>query len=195
MDDIPVTVCSRSLTNLLDRQLDELSLPEHDTKLDKWTRIEQRENELVRGRKAQAAHMNGPDWERMELAIPMAEPREPSKTEREIHELTHLPPQQWCDHFVKGRGVENPHKRVTLERAESTLPVIAFDFCFIKCFWERVWLVADEGATCLVLVDVCTGYLNVHPAAAKTVTDYLVEGVRGFGEQFLRKESPLALRR
>ena len=59
------------------------------------------------------------------------------------------PPQQWCDYCVKGRGVEHPHKHVTLERAESTLSVLAFDFCFLK----------------------------VVPAAAKTVTDYLVEGV------------------
>ena len=48
-------------------------------------------------------------------------------------------------------------------------------------------MVADEGATCLVLVDVDTGYLKAVRAAAKTVTDYLVEGGRMFFEQFFRK--------
>ena len=61
-----------------------------------------------------------------------ADPRELTNTEKEVHELTHLPQQPWCEHCVKGRSTENPHKRVTFERAESTIPVIAFDFCFIK---------------------------------------------------------------
>ena len=46
---------------------------------------------------------------------------------------------------------------------------------------------ADEIATCLVLVDVDTGYLKAVHAAAKTVTDYLVEGGRRFVEQFFRR--------
>ena len=105
------------------------------TNLDKWTHIEQCEHELLRGRKAQAANdaerMVGPVGRRQETAIPMAEPREPL-TEREVDELTLLPPLQWCDHCVKGRGDENPHKRATLERTKSTLPASAFDFCFIR---------------------------------------------------------------
>ena len=76
-NDIPVRLSSRSSTILLDRRLDYLALPGHGTKLDKWTRIEQRENELLRGRKAQAAHdaerMVGPGGRRTELAIPMAD--------------------------------------------------------------------------------------------------------------------------
>ena len=46
-------------------------------------------------------------------------------------------------------------------------------------------VVADEGATCLVLVDVDTAYLKAVSAAAKTVTDCLVEESRRFVEQFL----------
>ena len=54
----------------------------------------------------------------MKLATPMAEPREPSKTELEVHKPTHLPPQQWCDRCVTERRVEHPHKRETLQREE-----------------------------------------------------------------------------
>ena len=55
-EDIPVRWSSRSPTNLLDQRLDEFSLPKHGTELDEWTRIEQRGNELLRARKAQAVH-------------------------------------------------------------------------------------------------------------------------------------------
>ena len=118
---------------------------------------------------------------------PDLRPREPTITEKEVHELTHLPPQPWCEHCVRGRGTENPHKRVTFERAEPTLPVVAFDFCFIKTCGIVPGVTADEGATCLVLLDVDTGYMKAAPAAGKTVTDYLIEGSRRFVEQFFRR--------
>ena len=53
-DDMPVRLSCQSPLGLLDRRLDELALPKHGTKLDKWTRIEKRENELTRDRKSQA---------------------------------------------------------------------------------------------------------------------------------------------
>ena len=65
---------------------------------------------------------------------------------------------------------------MTFERAESTLPVIAFDFCFIKTSRTVPGKTADEGATCLVLLDVDIGYMKPVLAAGKTVTDNLIEG-------------------
>ena len=68
----------------------------------------------------------GPKGRRRDAANPMADPRDSSNTEKEVHELTQLPPQPWCEQCVKERGNENPHKRVTFERAESTpCPLIA----------------------------------------------------------------------
>ena len=49
-----------------------------------------------------------------------------------------------------------PREHVTLERAGSTLPPGAFDVCFIKTSGSVFGVVADEGATCLALVDVDT---------------------------------------
>ena len=190
-DDMPVRLSGQSPLKLLDRRLDELALPKHGTKLDKWTRIEKRENELMRERKSQAAIESereaGPEGRRREAAIPISDPREPTNTEKEVHELTHLPSQPWCEQCIRGRGTENPHKRVTFERVESTLPAIAFDFCFIKTSGIVPGVTADEGATCLVLLDVDTGYMKAVPAAGKTVTDYLIEGGRRFIEQFFRR--------
>ena len=52
--DMPLRLSSRSPLRLLDRRLGELALPKHGTKLDKWTRLEKRENELMKERKSQA---------------------------------------------------------------------------------------------------------------------------------------------
>ena len=82
---------------------------------------------------------------------------------------------------------ENPHKRVTFERAEPTLPVIAFDVCFIKTSGIVPGVTANDGATCLVLLDVDTGYMKAVPAAGKTITDYMIEGGERFVEQFFRR--------
>ena len=145
----------------------------------------------MRERKSQAAiepeREAGPEGRRRDVAIPIADPREPTITEREVHELTRLPPQPWCEQCVRGRGTENPHKRVTFELAESTLLAIAFDFCFIKTSGIVPGVTADEGATCLVLLDVDTGYMKAVPAAGKTVTGYLIEGGRRLVEQFYRR--------
>ena len=56
--------------------------------------------------------------------------------------------------------------------------VIAVDFCFIKTSGIVPGVTADEEATCLVLLDVDMKYMKAVPAAGKTVTDYLVEGVK-----------------
>ena len=171
---------------LLDRRLDELALPKQSTKLDKWTRLEKREKELMRERKSQAAidaeREAGPEGRRRDAAIPVADPRDPSNTENEVHGLTPLPPQPWCEQCVKERSTENLHKRVTFERTESTLPVVAFGFCCIKPSGIVPGVTADEGATCLVLLDVDTGYTKAVPAAEKTVTECLVEGGKRFVE-------------
>ena len=108
-EDMSVRLSAQSLLRSLDRRLEELG-----TKLDKW-RLEKRENELMRERKSQAAieaeREAGPEGRRREAAIPISDPREPTNTEEEVHEFTHLPPQPWCEQCVRGRGMENPHKR------------------------------------------------------------------------------------
>ena len=193
---MPVRLSVQSLLRLPDRRSDELASPNHGTKLDKWTPIEKRENELMRERKSQAAIESereaGPEGRRREAAIPIADPREPTITEGSSRAHS-LPPQPWCELCVRGRGTENPHKRVTFERAESTLPVVAFDFCFIKTSGIVPGVTADEGATCFVLLDVDSGYMKAVRAAGKTVTDCLtIESGRRFVEQFFRRRVRLS---
>ena len=68
------------------------------------------------------------------------------------------------------RGTENPHKRVTFGRAESALPVIACNFYFVKTSGMVTCVTADEGATCMVVLDVDTGHMKAVLVAGKSVT-------------------------
>ena len=42
---------------------------------------------------------------------PQSIPRLPTKAERQIHELTHWPYEDWCMHCVAARGKADPHRR------------------------------------------------------------------------------------
>ncbi len=53
-------------------------------------------------------------------------PSEPSKQERDLHELTHLPFRIWCEHCVQAKGKHSPHPSLQDRR-----PVIQIDFAFL----------------------------------------------------------------
>ena len=54
-------------------------------------------------------------------------PARPGVEEVREHELTHLPFRNWCDHCVRGRGEERPHRRV---RDDPVQHEVHLDFCF-----------------------------------------------------------------
>ena len=117
----------------------------------------------------------------------IGEPKEATKVEREIYELTRLPPPARYHHGAKGRGVEDPRRGLTQEWSVSVLPLIALDFCFLEASGTVYGKVADDGVSCLVLEDVDTWCLLAVRANAKTVTVYLVERSRRFVEHFFRR--------
>ena len=63
----------------------------------------------------------------------LQDPKLPTPNEVRAHSLTHLPFRSWCEHCVKGRGREAPHRRIA---EEPKIPEVHVDFCFI----------GDEGA-------------------------------------------------
>ena len=84
----------------------------------------------------------------------MADPKLPNKAEVEEHQKTHLPFRNWCKHCVKGRGVEEPHRRQT---AEVGMPEIHVDFMFMGDEGEdKKWtiLVAKERSTKMTMASV-----------------------------------------
>ena len=51
----------------------------------------------------------------------LQDPKLPSKAEVETHNLNHLPFRSWCRHCVRGRGEEEPHRKVG-GREEGAMP-------------------------------------------------------------------------
>jgi hypothetical protein len=70
------------------------------------------------------------------------DPMMPSAEERREHEMTHLPFRSWCRHCLRGRGKEEPCRRISCDG--EGLPEVHVDFMFMG---EE-----KEGKTLAVLV-------------------------------------------
>ena len=57
---------------------------------------------------------------------------QPCEVERLHHMVNHLPTAPWCELCVMGRGKDDRHLRSDLREKGEQLPVIAFDFAFVK---------------------------------------------------------------
>ena len=168
----------KSPLRALRAQLAELGRPTYGNKYHCWKRL-QRAQEARAEADAVARHDEAMAVGAADVQVP-GRPVEPLSEERERHNVSHLPPQPWCEHCVRGRAPEGDHKRATFEQADKELPVIAFDFAFLKTSQGSGRTVAY--ATQLVAVDVDSGVIRVVPAPKKNVSDYLVTGLRKFVE-------------
>ena len=54
-------------------------------------------------------------------------PDKPTKQERELHELTHLPYQRWCSVCVQAKGKHAPHPT-----SQDRTPIIKLDVAFLS---------------------------------------------------------------
>ena len=60
-------------------------------------------------------------------------PKGPTAREREEHEATHLPYRSWCQHCVRGRAPNRPHRGARNEEEEregQKVPKISMDYFF-----------------------------------------------------------------
>ena len=59
------------------------------------------------------AQDGAPEDDRLDAEAPriVRVPRIPTQREREIHEALHLPHAEWCEHCVRGRARNKPHRR------------------------------------------------------------------------------------
>lgn len=64
-------------------------------------------------------------------------PREPTPEEREKHELTHTPSEEWCPDCAMGMGVASPHKSKGVIEVPRRDPLVQLDFCFLKSDDEK----------------------------------------------------------
>ena len=80
-------------------------------------------------------------------------PKGPTKEEKEKHEATHLPFREWCQHCVRGRGRNKPHKKKTEdEKEENKVSRISMDYLFMSQDEEK----ASENPL-ILMVDEQTG--------------------------------------
>ena len=114
-------------------------------------------------------------------------PTQPSEVERQHHMVNHLPP-ELC---VMGRGKDDTHiSVVTCEKGEQ-LPVIAFDFAFVKTT-SASEETERKYATTLVAVDADLFFVKVIPVLGKETTDYSATGLIKFIEDFFHKHVRLS---
>ena len=73
--------------------------------------------------------------DRVREAVPAKgarDPGQPSKAEREAHNLTHCLYRCWCERCVRGQAVGRPHRRIAGEESLSTLPRVILDYAFLQ---------------------------------------------------------------
>ena len=55
----------------------------------------------------------------------------PSKQEMEEHMATHIPYRDWCEHCVRGRGRNDPHRSGGDDRRQDPTPTVSMDYGFL----------------------------------------------------------------
>ena len=94
-------------------------------------------------------------------------PAQPSEVERQRQKVNHLPPAPWCELCVMGRGKDDdPHLRSDLRKQGEQLPVIAFDFGFVKTT-SAGGETGQTYATTLVAVDADSFFVKAIPMLGK----------------------------
>ena len=95
-------------------------------------------------------------------------PKQPSATERALHELTHLPFRSWCEVCVRAKSKQNQHRP---QRRRG--PVIQIDFAF----WSN-----EEGVQTTIItgLDIQTGIGMAIMVETKEYTNYATTEVKKF---------------
>eukprot|EP00435_Cladocopium_sp_Y103_P017353 s850_g4.t1 len=114
-------------------------LPKGRSKEQAWKRLSEHHRHFAENLGAELARR---EFERRKIAEggdgvrPQSIPRLPTKAERQVHELTHWPYEDWCMQCVAARGKADPHRRQSddqlRQEGKSEFPVISFDYAFTR---------------------------------------------------------------
>ena len=123
----------------------------------------------------------------------MADPRMPNRAEVEEHRKTHLPFRNWCKHCVRGRGVEEPHRR---QKEEVGIPEVHVDFMFMGDEGKDrklTILVAKERTTKMTMATVLPSKSSGAFAARRTVA-FMREIGCEFGDITMKSDNEEAIK-
>ncbi|CAE7029215.1 GIP [Symbiodinium sp. CCMP2592] len=170
----------------------ELGQVKYGTKAELWKRLEKAEATHLREQKKLQDRQRRLREGVAEPAKAPAGPQEPSAEERAQHELTHLPPEPWCEHCIKGRALDVAHRLTPLElRAQR--PRVEIDYSFLKTDGTRA--PEDEAAEVILSAwDESTGMAT----AAKTydvnhICRWLGEFIANLGHVTIRADGEPAI--
>ena len=118
-------------------------------------------------------------------------PGEPSENERRLHELTHLPYRDWCEHCVKLKGRQS---HAVKKKKNDRQPVIQIDFSFMATendLPKRTILNATDVQTGYSMAVVLPSKGSVEKYAVAELRNFVFEIGRTFGIVQYDKEAPL----
>ena len=95
----------------------------------------------------------------------LRKPVAPTRLQREAHEVSHVKFEPWCEHCLKGKGLNDPHRKLKRHVNDEVTPVVSMDFAFSK-------LEGQEGTSpVLVLRDHLTRVTFAHPVPGKSTAN------------------------
>ena len=168
----------RSKVTDLKTRLRELNAPTWGAKADLLRRvaeyIERRAREPQEQQELEERHKARLEGQPMQpFKSRLLAPAEPTPLERELHELTHLPTANWCEHCLQGKAKSAPHgQQHPVAESNRRPPSVQIDFMYMAGAGE------DDPPRCfLTMLDEQTHYPFCMAMPGKTVTEYMVEVV------------------
>ena len=120
----------------------------------------------------------------------LRQPKQPSKQERELHNMTHIPFQPWCVVCQEAKGRASQHRK---KQASTKTSKIQLDYAYIRQPQEK------EPTTILTWVESLTGLAGSLMTTKKGVTQAQLDAVitfikrQGFSQSTLQSDGEPAL--
>ena len=103
------------------------------------------------------------------------DPGQPTRKERDEHEVCHVPYRSWCRHCVRGRAIGRPRRRVQGQEVPD-MPRASTDYCFL--LGEASKEITEEerddpslSLKILVMQEASTHLIWAYPVSKKGVED------------------------
>ena len=110
------------------------------------------------------------------------DPGQPTRAQREEHNLTHFPFRSWCRACVLGRAKDAPSNKVKGLFAESILPRVRMDYCFLTEDVDRS--TGEHGETEVAQAGTSITVAVMQESLCKSVWAYAVES-KGAMEEWM----------
>ena len=109
----------------------------------------------------------------------LAEP--PDEKTQQLHNLTHLPYQEWWPHCVTFRARPDRHQRDGSVK-DSGIPTVSFDFAYTKAVEPGGQAQQTSTVIALILVDSSTNFTGCVPISKKNDFDVMVREIIQFSQ-------------